>query len=368
MKDYAVQLLTKMLEIYSPSGKEEEIASFIAEEMKKLGFQVKLDSVGNVIGEIGRGKTVILLCGHMDTVTGFIPVQNRNNHLYGRGAVDAKASLAAMIVASSSLSALENSVKILVACVVDEEGTSKGVKNLLKEGITADYAIFGEPSGVEKITIGYKGDLRLKITCKTKTGHSAANMLYKNAIEKAFEVWKEIQKIHFPLEKPESPFYSLTSSLTKIEGGKGNSTIPSKCTIHVDMRVPPQLTVAQVFEEVCRTIERYKKANPEASIKVSLKDSVEPFETTPNSPLVQAFSHSIREVIRKNAMITRKTGTGDMNIFGRTVSIPVVTYGPGDPTLSHTENEHIDVAEYLDSIEVYRKAINNIAKRHMGVF
>jgi len=101
MSDYAVQLLTKMLEIYSPSGKEEEISRFLAEEMEKMGFHVKRDSVGNVIGEIGRGKPVILLCGHMDTVAGYIPVQNRDNKLYGRGAVDAKASLAAMIVATS---------------------------------------------------------------------------------------------------------------------------------------------------------------------------------------------------------------------------------------------------------------------------
>ncbi|MGQ9538970.1 MAG: M20/M25/M40 family metallo-hydrolase [Candidatus Bathycorpusculaceae bacterium] len=149
MKEYAVQLLTKMLEIYSPSGKEEEISRFLAEEMAKIGFHVKRDSVGNVIGEIGKGKPLILLCGHMDTVTGYIPVQKMDNKLYGRGAVDAKASLAAMTAAASTLTA-EDSAKIIVAGVVDEEGKSTGIKNLLKEGLTADYAIFGEPSGAEK--------------------------------------------------------------------------------------------------------------------------------------------------------------------------------------------------------------------------
>jgi LysW-gamma-L-lysine carboxypeptidase len=353
-----------MLEIYSPSGKEEEISRFLAEEMEKIGFHVKRDSVGNVIGEIGIGKPVILLCGHMDTVTGYIPVQNRDNKLYGRGAVDAKASLAAMIAAASAFLTEVNSAKIIVASVVDEEGTSRGIKNLLKEGVTADYAIFGEPSGVEKITIGYKGDLRLKITCKTRAGHSAANLLYENAIEKAFEIWREIQKTHFPLERPESPFYSITSSITKVEGGKGDSTIPSNCQIHVDMRIPPQLTTTQVFEEICKLIKQYQKANPKISVKAKIKDSVEPFEADQNSPLVQALSRSIREVRHKTATLIRKTGTGDMNIFGRTVQIPIVTYGPGDPTLSHTEKEYIEIQEFLDGTEVYRRALARLIRMH----
>ncbi len=364
MEDCAVQLLTKMLEIYSPSRKEETLSLFLAEEMAKMGFKVKRDRVGNVIGETGRGKPVILLCGHMDTVTGHIPVQKRGNTLYGRGAVDAKAPLAAMIVAASALSAEGNSAKIIVAGVVDEEGKSRGIKNLLKEGITADYAIFGEPSGVEKITIGYKGNLRLKITCKTTTGHSAANMLYENAVEKAFEIWKEIQKIHFPSEKLESSFYSLTSTITKIAGGKGNSTIPSSCQITIDMRIPPQLTTLQVLEEVYRRVKQYEMANPKNSVKVHVVDSVEPFEADSNSPLVKALSIAIREVRHKTAVLTRKTGTGDMNIFGRTVKIPVVTYGPGDPTLSHTENECIEIQEFLDGVEVYKKAVTRLITLH----
>ena len=89
MNKYAINFLTKMLEIYSPSGKEEKISNFIAKEMEKVGFNVFRDEVGNVIGKIGEGTPVILLCGHMDTVEGYIPVRVENNELYGRGAVDA---------------------------------------------------------------------------------------------------------------------------------------------------------------------------------------------------------------------------------------------------------------------------------------
>jgi len=57
MSDYPVSLLTSMLEIYSPSGKEEEFSNFLAKEMENLGFRVRKDEVGNVIGEIGPGRT-----------------------------------------------------------------------------------------------------------------------------------------------------------------------------------------------------------------------------------------------------------------------------------------------------------------------
>jgi len=364
MSDYAVRLLTRLLEIYSPSGKEEDIRNFLAKEMENLGFRVRKDDVGNVIGEVGHRKPIILLCGHMDTVAGYAPVRVENNKLYGRGAVDAKASLAAMIIASSTLAKEGFSNRVLVVGVVDEEGSSRGIKHLIKEGIPPDYAIFGEPSGVEKVTVGYKGSLRLKITCRTQTGHSAAPWLFENAIEKAFEIWGEIRKLHLPGEKLGSRFYSITSCLAKIKGGEVASTVPSKCDIHVDLRVPPQFTSRKVFNGVSEIINEYQIDNPRVSVKVKIEDLADPFEVNQGSPLVQALSWSIRKVRHKPVTLLKKTGTGDMNVLGRAMNIPVVTYGPGDSRLDHTSNEHIDIQEYLDSIQVYREAIMKLLQLH----
>jgi len=214
VKDYAVSLLTRFLEIYSPTGKETETSKFLVNEMRNLGFHSWKDKVGNAIGEIGSGRPIILLCGHIDTVPGYIKVKFEGNEIYGRGAVDAKSSLAAMIVASSRLKKEDIKGKIIVAGLVDEEGTGKGVNHLISKKILADYAIFGEPSGVENITIAYKGSLHLKVTCKTETGHSSAPWLFKNAIEKAYEVWSMIKDIHFNEKRSESRFYSVSSCMT----------------------------------------------------------------------------------------------------------------------------------------------------------
>ena len=367
MNDYPVRLLTKLLEIYSPSGKEEEISNFLAKEMEHLGFHLQRDSVGNVIGEIGQGKPVILLCGHVDTVAGYIPVRLKNNKLYGRGATDAKSALAAMIVASHMLSKENLPNKIIVAGVVDEEGTSKGTKQLIKDRISPDYAIFGEPSGVDNITIGYKGNLRLKITCNTQTGHSAASWLFENAIENAFEIWRAIQKLRLPQEKQRSRFYSITSCLIKIKGGKLIPMVPSECEMCIDIRVPPQFTLNQVFDEVTKIIKKHQIDKPRVQVKAKIEDQCAPFEVDQSSPVVRALSLAIQKVRHKPATLLRKTGTGDMNLLGKALGLPVVTYGPGDSHLDHALNENIDIQEYLDSIQVYREAVTQLLKLHKKI-
>ena len=361
MSDYAVNLLTRMLEIYSPSSKEEKISKFLAEEMENLGFRVHRDQVGNVIGEIGEGSPIILLCGHMDTVEGIIPVRVEDGQLYGRGSVDAKGPLAAMIVAASKFVNGGFPGKILVVGVVDEEKGGTGIQHFVEEGIQPDYAIFGEPSGLEKVVFGYKGILTVRVTVETPSGHSAAPWLFENAIEKAMEFWRQIRKLHLREEKLKSRFYSITCCLTKIKGGNTSASfIPSQCEIHVQLRIPPQLTPEQVYGEVKRKIDRYKTTNPKVSVTVEMVDVAKAFEADRRSVIVRALAWGIRKTTLNYASFSRKTGTGDMNVLGNALKIPVVTYGPGDSRLDHTPNEHIDIQEYLNSIEVLKKALTKL--------
>jgi LysW-gamma-L-lysine carboxypeptidase len=365
MNDQPLQLLTNLLGIYSPSGKEEVISEFLVEEMTKIGFKVRKDAIGNVIGEIGDGEPTILLCGHMDTVTGHIPLRVEKGKIYARGAVDAKGPLAAMIMAAEAVAkepAFE--AKIVVASVVEEEATSRGVKHLIKDGISADYAIFGEPSGVGNITVGYKGNLHIKITCKTETGHSSTPWLYENALEKGFEIWQQIKDSIKPVETQQSPFYAVTACLTKVSGGRANSVIPFESETHIDLRVPPQFTAKQIFNNAKKIIKDYDTANPKVKVNLSIEDLNEAFEVDKSSPLVKALSSSIRKVRGKPAMLLRKTGTGDMNILGRAMNAPIVTYGPGDSHLDHTKDEHIVLSEYLDSIQVYKETLLKLTELH----
>ncbi len=367
MSEAAVRFLTNLLGIYSPSGKEEEIANFLAEKMEKMGYEVGIDAIGNVIGVMGEGEPVIFLCGHMDTVAGHMPLRIEEGKIFARGAVDAKGPLAAMVVAASA-AAKEPGFKgkILVASVVEEEATSRGVRHLITQGIKADYAIFGEPSGVENVTIGYKGQIQLKIVIKTQTGHASTPWLYDNALEKAYELWKQIKNASsYPsLDPSASPYNAVTACLIKVVGGRPTSVVPFESEMNIDVRVPIQFSTSKVFEQINKIITRYKTANQNVSVRATVLDTVEPFEVNKASPLVHVLASSVRKVLNKPATLLHKTGTGDMNILGKAMNLPIVTYGPGDSHLDHTIDEHIKIKEYLDSIEVYKETIIRLAEFH----
>jgi len=91
---------------------------------------------------------------------------------------------------------------------------------------------------------------------------------------------------------------------------------------------------------------------------------VEPFEAPHNSPLVRAFTLGILDVEHTRPTLIRKTGTGDMNVIGTRLNIPVVTYGPGDPHASHTVNETVSIDEYLRGIEVLKRTLHHLKRLH----
>jgi LysW-gamma-L-lysine carboxypeptidase len=361
MRNEAVDLLREMLKVYSPSGHETEIGSLLVEAMARLGYASHIDSAGNAVGEFGHDEPVILLCGHMDTVSGLIPVKMKGTRLYGRGAVDAKAPLAAMLMAATRLLREGFPCRVIVVGCVDEEGAGKGVNHLIESGPIPDYAIFGEPSGSTNITIAYKGSLHLNVTVATRASHSAAPWLSVNAIEEAFEIWKRIRNLGLGEPLP-SKFYSFTSCMTRIEGGSTASTVPHRCSFHVDYRVPPPYDPVAFYDTVRSTVTSCSKRD--VSVTMSVEDYCPPFEADKNSVLVRALSLGIRRVTKQQAVLTKKTGTGDMNLYGSTMRIPVATYGPGDSRLDHSAHEHIDVNEYLQGIDVLYEGLKALKMIH----
>jgi LysW-gamma-L-lysine carboxypeptidase len=367
MQEESIKLLLDLLKIYSPSGEEEKISNYLVKVMNEFGIKAYKDEVGNVIGIYGKESPTMLLCGHIDTVPGVIPVEIKENKIYGRGAVDAKSSFASMLFATKLLKNEGFKGKIIIAGLVDEEGKGLGIKHFLKNEIKADYAIFGEPSGIQNITIAYKGSLHLTIDCRTLTGHSASPWLFENAIEKSIEIWNLIKNFHLPEEKIGSIFYSITSCLTKLCGGGKPGLVPDECIMEIDLRFPPPFSPIFIFEEVKKIVKKYEDENQKVSVKISLNDFCPAFESKKDSLLVKSFSWAIRNVTLKPAVLVRKTGTADMNILGQVLKVPIIAYGPGDSKLDHSPNEHIAIDEYLTSIQVYKQAIIKLSKLHSKI-
>ncbi len=360
-KRFEISFLEEILKIYSPPGKEERLSQLIANGMKELGFHhVRIDEVNNVFGEVGSGEPTILLAGHMDTIPGWRPVKITGRLIYGRGAVDAKSALAAMIMAAHKLSDSRMKGKVVVGALVDEEGNGTGIKHFVRSKPRVDYAIFGEPSGVDNITIGYKGSIDLSLSCETAPAHASAPWRTRNAVTELMRVYNAIEEYSQTMKVKGDAYHSVTTCLTQISGGTAHNVVPGKCSARVDVRVPSTISSASLLSELERLIQRYR--SDEINLRVQVKDITEPFEVDKASAAVRAMVRAILQVRRKTPRLLRKTGTGDMNVLGRALKVPVTTYGPGDSHLSHTTDERISADDYLVSIEVYQAAVLNLIK------
>src|SRR6187551_1017436 len=368
--NFAIELLKNTLEIYTPSRSEYQLASFLKDICMDLGFETaNIDSVGNMVAVRGTGRPIILLCGHMDTVPGIVPVRLEGDYLYGRGASDAKAPLVSMLLAAADIPKQVGT--IIFAAVVDEEGNATGIKNLVKDTtLNPDYAIFGEPSGIDNITISYKGRLEIRLMCDVdNSAHASAPWLSLNAIDELYNVWNELKSVFLKPEiaNAKNKADEVSYSVTEINGGTSHNVTPQKCRITIDIRIPPNLSCDKVLELIDVRINEIKDFIHGVKIKYRVEDKTEPFQAKVSSPLVRALVLSILDQRKKRPLLLKKTGTGDMNILGNILNIPVVTYGPGDPHSSHTVDEKLFVPDYLTGIEIYKGALLHMVRLHKNL-
>lgn len=360
---FSIKLLEKALRLYTPSLSEKPLAEFLADKCDDLGFDnIKIDEVGNLIATIGSGSPRVLLCGHMDTVPGKVKVRKEGDYIYGRGASDAKAPLMALLLAAATLQ--KNNGTIIFVGAVDEEGNATGIKNLAKQKLDIDYAVFGEPSGIRNVTIAYKG--RIAINLKVNVGdsaHASAPWLAKNAIEEAMKFTSELKKGLEENQDGKSKGMLLTATPTEIKGGDSHNVTPKECDTTMDIRIPVNMNCKSIGEKIATLVNEISKKQDVEAI-YSVLDETEPFEAPLNSPLVRAFTLGVMDVEHTRPALIRKTGTGDMNIIGTLWNIPVVTYGPGDPHASHTLDERVSMSEYLRGIEVIKNTLHHLKRLH----
>lgn len=316
-----IEFLKELVGIYSPSGEEEMVAKFLVESFESFGAEAYTDGVGNVIAEKKGKGNKILLAGHMDTVRGIIPVRIKNGYLWGRGSVDAKGPLATFFFAF-----LESKANLIFSGLVDEEGFSKGAKNLNVP--KPDFIIIGEPSGFDGVTIAYKGSLTMKFVEKVEKFHGSLNS--KGAAERLIERWLEISRDFG------EGFNKPNGRILRFEAYERDFDFYGEMIVNI--RTPP---------------------NYEPAIKGEILDFVPAYEVSSRSPLVRAFVRAIRKNGAK-PRLKKKSGTADMNILAPKFGVDAVAYGPGNSKLDHTPYERLNLEEYLKAIEVLKAALEEL--------
>lgn len=346
---FAVELLTRMLSTASLCGAEDAVATILVEAMAMLGFEVCRDKAGNVVGTIGSSDAAgeVVLLGHMDTVPGSIPVEQRNGSLYGRGAVDAKGPLAVAIVAAAR-AASQARLHLTVIGAVQEEGPSIGAR-FLTERQAPDYLIITEPSGWDAVVLGYKGSMRFTLELVLPGGHSAGPL--PSACEVAVGFWNDLvtwctNRVDVPANA--AVFYQLTPSLLAMSSN--HDGIEDRASLQVGLRLPPGLDPSGMQAEIETLL-------PAGVFCFNGGDPA--VRSDKRNPLVASFLRSIRS---EDAIprLKLKTGTSDMNVVGPAWGCPMVAYGPGDSSLDHTPEEHVPIDQYLRGIRVLTRVLEEV--------
>ena len=395
----AEELLTRLVEVQSFSGEEHEASRYLVGAMRTLGYdRCEVDAVGNAVGEMGAadaGRMVVLL-GHIDTVYGNIPVRVEENEtgpvLYGRGSVDAKGSLATFTSAVARLGsdwAHANDIRFVVVGAVEEEAaTSRGARFIRDrfDGLiepTPDFCIIGEPSGVTRITRGYKGRLLLEMEAAQPMEHSAGPN--PGVGTTAVDLWNRVNAHaeNYNRERA-STFDQFLPSLREMRTWTDES-MQDRVWIRIGIRLPlgfrPDEFLAELWlwaqarVDSCSTPprlpfmegkdaapQRFQFGGEELCIEFCVHGHEPAWRSDRNSPLMRCFLAAIREQTSERPRFVSKSGTSDMNVVGPAWQCPIVAYGPGDSSLDHTPHEHVRLADYWQAILILESALRRLGE------
>jgi [amino group carrier protein]-lysine/ornithine hydrolase len=342
-----VSLLENLLNLYSPSGQEAEAVNYLVERLHSAGFSAWVDEAGNAVGTYGDGPETIMLLGHIDTVPGFISVRREGDQLWGRGAVDAKGPLACFVAAAARARASLGGRRLVVIGAVGEEADSPGA-HYVKQHYQPALTFIGEPSGWEKITLGYKGSAWYTYRVQRQQAHSAAHA--ESACEAAVNYWNRLNAWARAYNTPHTRVFEQASpSLRRMESQSDGFSDTAR--LHFNVRLPQSLDVTACTEALQGLLD---------NAELTLGDGAPAYRSEKNSPLVRALLAAIRQA-GGTPSFSLKSGTSDMNVVGPAWNTPIVAYGPGDSALDHTPNEYILISEYLKAIDVLSAALSHLA-------
>jgi acetylornithine deacetylase len=323
---------------------EAQIGRFVAEWLGARGVDVEYGEPApgraNVVGRVrgaGGGRS-LLLNAHMDTVAlggtdASLTPRVEGNRLYGRGAYDMKASLAAIMLVAVAARELELAGDVIVTAVADEEAHSIGSERLA-ESVRADAAIVAEPTEL-RLAIAHKGFVWLELETHGRAAHGSRYDVGIDAIARMGPSLVGLAELDARLradgrDHPLLGGASLHASL--IEGGQELSTYPERCVVKVERRTLPG--------ETSKTVEAELRAVAgDATVRTTFVR--EPLETDPRAEIVGAIAASAERVLGAPPEVVGVPFWTDAALFAA-AGIPTVVFGPsGDG--AHAETEWVDL-------------------------
>ena len=366
----------RLVQTPSPSGQEGAVASLIMDEMRQLGYDhVEMDETGNVLGRIGSGVgPTLMFDSHMDTVevadrdawwSDPLRATIRDGRLYGLGACDMKAGLAATVYGAALLAKRGRPPDgtVLVACVGLEEPSEGTCTRVLFEtdAVCPDWVVIAEPSNLQVVR-AQRGHLEMLLTVRGKSAHSSSPELGENAIYLASRIIFGLEILAGQLMT--DPFLGPgVLAVTDIKShAASRNAIPDRCEMFLDRRLTVGETEAMALLEVQRVIAR---EGVKAEVHVIEEDVIShtgvrlharraslPWALDERHLLVQAMVHAARTVGLRPTLTSWPFAT-EGAYTAVVAQVPTIGFGPGDPELPHRPNEYVETEQIIVAVSAY---------------
>lgn len=362
----AAQVLRELIAVDSTSARSNgPLLDVLEGHARALGFSTRrqtwTDSGGvqkaNLVASRGGEQGGLALVGHTDCVPfdaswdGALEPALEDGKLYGRGAADTKAFLAASLAAASR----SRKAPLQLVFTADEEVGCLGARKLKDEGVLRPrQAIVGEPTRMIPV-LGHKGYCLAEIAVHGAEGHSAYPETGASAILAAGRVLAEIERAFGELSRDQDGQFApphTTFNVGVIQGGKAKNVIPGLCTLTLEWRPLPSQDAGRALrlvEEACARL-----ASERIRIEVSPQRLDAGVLVRPDSALVEFLRAQ-----SGNAPQTIPFGTElpYLDALGAEACV----FGPGDIRVAHRTGEFVPLAELGRAVEILAAAIDRFA-------
>jgi putative selenium metabolism hydrolase len=368
-----VDLCLQLIGVRSPSAQEGPIADLVARTMGSLGYDVRTDELGNVLGVLGGAPGLcVVLDAHLDTV-GTTDAADwshspggelADGRIYGRGAADMKGPLCAALLGVAGLSADLRSGSVVVAATVAEELVEGAALTYVLKHLSADHVIICESTGLG-LSLGQRGRAEVLVEVRGKATHSSRPELGRNAAEDMVDIVRRVRGLDPPVHPLLGPGVLVLTDLIS-EPYPGLSVVPHLCRATYDRRTLPGETEQDVLAPIQEILDDARRtAGTDAGLAIAedvfctytgVEVRAPNFAPAWLQPADSAVVRQASAGLRRAGLTADHThysfATNGSASAGR-LGIPTVGYGPGHEEQAHVADEYIEVAELVTAARGY---------------
>ena len=298
---------------------------------------------------VGEGPRCLVLNGHLDVVDGreeqYSP-RVEGERLYGRGAYDMLGACAVMMALTGDLEESEPGCRVVLSLSTTEETSGELCTGYMVEnGLTGDFAVCGEPTNLA-VSVMSKGVFRVKARLHGRAAHSSRPWQGENALLKAYELYRGIEKLPFVTRKNRY-FDGASVNLSMVRGGVVMNQVPDYAEMVVDIRYLPGEDTGEMLRQI-------RALDPTAEIEVT--GTVEAVALAEDDPFLARLDRAVAAATKTDCVRFAQHGAAD-TVFFQAAGIPSVEFGPAGAG-HHGPEEYVE----LSSLGIFYSCLDEMVR------